>query len=416
MNTYFLEALKASLNNKKVDWDENNQPQLQLTDWSDIFLLADTHKVMPMVYEAVYSCPAAKNLEQQFLLPYKKKIIQEVTLQTIKTSELLALNEHLKQSGIRPLIVKGIVCRSLYPRPDYRQSGDEDILVPAEQFEACHEAMLSYGMQPVNMPQDISAVHDISYRKSGSPSYIELHKTLFPPDAEAYGEMNRYFEQVHERAVELSVQDATVLTLDYTDHLFYLICHAFKHFLHSGFGIRQVCDINMYANTYGRYIDWQKVLAQCKEIRAEKFAAALFQIGENYLVFDRTAACFPEEWSSIRVDEIPILEDLLSGGIYGSSDMSRKHSSTITLNAVTAWKKGKKSRVFVIRTVFPSAKDLEKRYPCLKKQPYLLPIVWIDRLAKYGRENNKKTKSHAAESIKIGNQRIELMKEYGIIE
>lgn len=416
MNTYFLEALKASLKNEKVDWDADNRPQMQLADWLEMFHLADTHKVMPMIYEAVYDCSASKNLEQPFLLPFKKKAIQEVMLQTIKTSEFLALNQYLKQAGIRPLIVKGIVCRSLYPRPDYRQSGDEDILVPEEQFELCHRAMLSHGMQPVETPQDISAVSEISYHKPGSPLYIELHKSLFPPESEAYGEWNRYFEQVHGRAVELSVQDTTVLTLDYTDHLFYLICHAFKHFLHSGFGIRQVCDINMYANAYGSHIDWQKVLVQCREIRAEKFAAALFRIGENNLIFDKAAACWPEEWNSIRVDELPLLEDLLSAGIFGSSDMNRKHSSNITLNAVTAWKKGKKSGSFVIRTIFPAAKNLEKRYPCLKKHPYLLPVAWVDRLVRYGKENNKKTKNHAAESIKIGNRRIELMKKYYIID
>lgn len=32
-----------------------------------------------------------------------------------------------------------------------------------------------------------------------------------------------------------------------SDHLFYLICHALKHFYHSGFGIRQVCDILLFA-------------------------------------------------------------------------------------------------------------------------------------------------------------------------
>ena len=421
MNTYFLEALKASLKNEKVDWNDEHRCEMQLTDWQDMFRLADTHKVMPLIYEAVYSCPAAKKLNPEFLAPFKKRTVHEVMRQTIKTNEFLALNQHLREAGIRPLVVKGLICRSLYPRPDYRQSGDEDILVPEEQFEKCHEVLLSYGMQPVDARQDISSAHEISYRKCGSLLYIELHKTLFPPEAEAYGEWNHYFKQVHKRPLELSVQDETILTMNHTDHMFYLICHAFKHFLHSGFGIRQVCDINMYANTYGNHIDWQKVLVQCREIRAEKFTAALFRIGENYLGFPQALVCMreecrPEEWGDIHVDEVPLLLDLLSGGIYGSADMSRKHSSNITLGAVVSRKKGNKFDTSLIRTVFPAAKKLESRYPCLKKRPYLLPIMWIDRMVKYGKETKKTAGNDAAESIKIGNRRIELMKNYGIID
>ena len=117
----------------------------------------------------------------------------------------------------------------------------------------------------------------------------------------------------------------------------------------------------------------------------------------------------------MQVDETAMLEDLLSGGIYGAADMSRKHSSNITLNAVTAGKKGKKSGIPVLRTVFPSAKNLERRYPYLKKRPYLLPAAWIDRIFKYGKELRSGSNNHAADAIQIGSRRIELMKQYGII-
>lgn len=32
-----------------------------------------------------------------------------------------------------------------------------------------------------------------------------------------------------------------------TDHLLCLLCHAYKHFLYAGFGIRHVCDIGIFA-------------------------------------------------------------------------------------------------------------------------------------------------------------------------
>ena len=111
-----------------------------------------------------------------------------------------------------------------------------------------------------------------------------------------------------------------------------------------------------------------------------------------------------------------MLMDLLDSGIYGNANMSRKHSSNMTLDAVVADKNGKKAGNTVLKSLFPSAKKLEGRYPYLKKHPILLPIAWTDRILKYRKETVAGGDNAAADSVKIGNQRIELMKEYGIIK
>lgn len=412
INKLLLQALKASLCNEKVDWDFEIQPQ----EWKDLFQQAYTHRILPMIYDAVYNCPAAKKVEASFWNPFKRNAVQQVMIQTMKTEEFLQLYQHLKKAGIRPLIVKGIICRELYPNPDCRSSGDEDMLIQPETFELCHRELLEYGMVVAGSGQDMQKSYEVPYGKQGSPIYIELHKYLFPPDSEAYGEFNQFFGNVHERAIEISVQGVSVLTMEYSSHFFYLICHAFKHFLHSGFGIRQICDIVLFANEHGKEIDWLKILEQCRTIHAEKFAAALLQIGEKYLTFSPDKACWPPEWRNISVEETALLEDLLSGGIYGSSNMSRKHSSNITLSVVGSQKKGDKSRYGVLRTAFPPIKYMETRFPYLRKFPFLVPVAWISRIVKYGKETGQGGENNAADSIKIGNRRIELMKQYGIID
>lgn len=410
-NELFLEALKASLKDEKVSWEM----ELTAQDLLELFQTAEKHHVLPMIYEAVYSCPTVKRMEPQLLQPCKRLMIQSVMLQTLKTNEFLQLYSHLASKGIHPLVVKGIVCRNLYPKPDYRMSGDEDILIPAGEFMTCHEAMLEYGMQTADEKSDLESDYEIPYNKQNSPIYIELHKSLFSPTSDAYGDLNRYFEYIQDQAIEVSADGKELLTMGYTDHLFYLICHSFKHFLHSGFGIRQVCDINLFANAYGKEIDWLKVLKQCKEIHADQFTAALFQIGQNYLTFDPDQACYPAEWREIQVDETMLLMDLLDAGIYGDGSMSRKHSSNITLNAVSAQKQGRKAGNGLIKTIFPSAKNLEGRYVYLKKRPYLLPIAWANRIWTYRRELSRTENNDAAKAVEIGNQRVELLKKYNII-
>lgn len=410
-NILFLQALKASLKEEQVNWTQDITPE----QWGDLFQSARIHNILPMIFEAVFACPAAKTIPPQILLPMKYQVMQDVTMQAMKTHAFLALYEYLCNNGINPIVMKGIICRNIYPKPDHRLSGDEDMWIPSDQFAKCHQLLLDYGMQLSVPDADIEGSYEVAYGKAGSPIYIEVHKSLFPPDSEAYGDLNRFFEDEFNRMIVVEIEGKSVYTMPHTDHLFYLICHAFKHFLHSGFGIRQVCDIVMFASTYGKEIDWNRVYRQCKEIHAELFVEALFQIGQTYLDFSPEKACMTKKWLQIEVDENDLLEDLLSGGIYGSADASRLHSSNITLSAVSANKRGKRSKGNLLKALFPGRKALSVKYPYLKKYPFLLPVAWISRIWNY-RNKLKITKRSATETIQVGNKRIELLREYKIIK
>ena len=409
----FLEALRESLRGGRVQWEN----PLEAQDWAALFQLAQAHHVLPMIFEAAYACPAAQSADTQLMQLAKRQTMQSVMMQAMKTGEFLALMKHLQAAGVTPCVVKGAVCRSLYPSPDHRISGDEDVLIPPEQFERCHEAMLAFGMRPAEPQQDIQSAHEVPYGKPGSPLYIELHKHLFPPESDAYGDFNRFFADAHAHTVETMVDGVPLTTLGPTDHFFYLICHAFKHFLHSGFGIRQVCDIVLFADRYGQEIDWASVLENCREIRAEQFTAALLRIGQKHFGFDPEAAGVPQAWQEIEVDEGPMLSDLLDSGVFGDASMSRKHSSTMTLSAVAADKRGKKAGGNVLRTIFPGRKALEGRYPFLRTKPWLLPVAWVRRIAHYAAERRGAgADNSAAESLRIGSERVELLRRYGIIK
>lgn len=138
---------------------------------------------------------------------------------------------------------------------------------------------------------------------------------------------------------------------------------------------------------------------------------AILQLCETELSI---ANAIPAPWLGEPVDYMPLLTDMLEGGIYGGTDMSRRHSATITLNAVAAERENKRSGV--LQSVFPKAKKLSGAYPVLKKHPYLLPGVWAVRLAKYGKElASSKGGNNAGDSLRIGSERKELLKYYDII-
>lgn len=408
----FLEALNASLTNKKVSWDFEISKEV----WQEIFALADSHKVLPMVFDAVHFCPSVKMMGKPFYEEVKQRCVSIMVLQIRKTSEFLGLYQHLLDQGLKPLVVKGILCRQLYPNPDLRISSDEDILVEEAFFGRAAEVLQAFGLQKTNEGADPAVADEIGFLSANGVSYIELHKYLFSNTSEAYGELNDYFTDIFVNCVPVKIGGTLVYAPEPGEHLFYLICHALKHFLHSGFGIRQVCDIVLYANKYGKSIDWQKMLEQCRAIRADKFAAALFKIGKEYLVFDERKACYPKQWCDIEVDTTAMLFELLGSGIYGGTTMSRRHSSNMTLEAVAAQKRGGKPANPVMKTLFPPVEKLEHKYQYLQKRPYLLPVAWSERIINYHKETKETDDNNAVDTLKIGNQRIELLKQYGILE
>ena len=61
---------------------------------------------------------------------------------------------------------------------------------------------------------------------------------------------------------------------------------------------------------------------------------------------------------------------------------------------------------------FPPAKNLLRRFPYLKKHPYLLPFAWGQRLCGYLREGP--VLGSVKEIVKTGRKRKEILREYGI--
>lgn len=391
-------------------------PAMDAEQWMQLFRLASTHKVLPLVYEAAWRCGEFAAVPQEAQARLKSEVIRAVAAQAARTADFLRLYQQLGQAGVQPVVVKGLVCRELYPHPDHRPSGDEDLLIVPDDFAACNAALVRSGLRVMNPEEDPGLAFEVPYIDPATGVYLELHKSLFEPESEAVGDFNPLLEGVMDRTVLRTLEGVPVRTLCPHDHMLYLLLHAFKHFIHSGFGIRQICDMVLWAENFGDAVDWPRLLEQCRAVQAERFAAAVFQIGAEVLEFDMEKAGIPACWREIRVDAAPLLEDVLSGGIYGSAQGSRLHSSTLTLNAVAAEKSGGR-RPTVLRSLFPPRSSLQGRYPVLKKHPALLPAVWVQRLLRYQNEI-RRSPGHAglADSARIGNQRIELLRQYGILK
>ena len=393
--TQFLHIAKAAISGGDLPAEK--------VDWPAIFALANQQKLLPILFEAVRKMPAAEENVALFAVT-KQQVIGQVLNQTVRSAEFADLYRKLRTVGLHPIVVKGQLCSRLYPLKDHRISADDDLYIPDAEFMTCHEQLLANGLTTDTPADELSTADEGSYTKGGSSLYIELHRHLFDSSEDAHDELNHFFADLN------SVEIDGFLAMPPHEHLLYLLLHAYKHFVRSGIGLRQFCDIGLWARAYHAEIDWQRLHDQCESVHAATFAAAAFRIARDYLGIEFD---LPAPWSD-AVDAEPLLHDTLCGGVYGSNDLTRLHSSTVTLNAVKASRTGEKSSV--LSTVFPKREYLERRYPYLKKRPYLLPVAWMQRIAHYASEKQSGTDNSASGSIKLGKERIELMKRYGIMD
>lgn len=401
----FLEILKDSLENIKYDSDQ----EITLKQWQELYHLASIHDVIPLFTHTVYSSkPLQAYPEFKSIMITRAK---SITLQQAKKSAgFIDLYQQMKENNLQPVVLKGILCRQLYPEPEQRPSSDEDLLISPEQINDYHRFFLSHEFNLVVPDIDLETSDEISYENKNTHLYIEVHKYLFPPQSSAFGPLNSLFD-LTEKTWSTPIYGVPILSLTPTMHLLYMIAHAYKHFLYSGIGIRQICDICLFTKTYGSKIDWDRIHSSCKAVRIDLFMETIFYICEKYLGLDRSKQPYNELWKEPG-NEKDLLNDILEGGLYGSANTDRLHSSNMTLEAVSAQKEKRKAKG-LRKSLFPDLSYMKQKYTYLKKYAFLLPVAWIQRTFDY--LFNKK-KNSPVKTIQIGQDRISILRKYGIID
>lgn len=402
----FLKILESFMHEKEYHFPEG------FSSIQELYRLAAVHKVTAGVFEqARNNSIFAQEEYRGMAMRFKSETIRDVMLQAQREAGFLHIYKRLCEQGVRPLVVKGAICRNLYAKPDYRVSGDEDMLLRQEQFELCDKILLEEGMQREELDMD-NLPYEIPYRNPNNGVYIELHFSLFSEESGAYGHLNKEFAGAFDTCIREKVQDVEVWTLEPTLHLFYLICHAFKHFLHGGVGIRQVCDMVMMMEHYEEQINWEHIESRLKDLRMDIFWKGLIEISKEYLGFIPENVGYPESMLDDTIDASRLLLDLLDSGVFGDSTMERKHSANVTLAAAES---GKKDVTASLRaSLFPKMSYMKNGYPWLEKYPVFLPVAWMLRIVNYLKHSDKK--ADESSSIEIGMDRVELLKEYHIID
>lgn len=405
-NLEFLSLLKSSLKNEKYDGEK-----IDFEDLVYIYKMSEIHHVVPMIYNAAYNEDFFKECDANFQAMFKSSAFRYIFSQIQRTNHFLEVYKKLSEKNIKILVFKGIIFRNMYNNPDDRISSDEDILIKKEDYEKVKEFFLSEGFEFIDKGEECA------YFSKSTGLCIEVSTSLFSHESKAYGHLNKLFEDVFEKSIKINIDKIDILTLSHEQHLIYIVFHNMKHFLTGGFGIRQVADFSKYIETYGEYINWEKFWSDLKDLNYDTFALNLIEISLKYLGFNDDKITYPDNITSFDelknsqkyyINSESLINDILDAGVFGASTMDRKHTALMTLDAVEDKKKSNRLKV-----VFPNVNYLKDNYTYLQKYPILLPVAWGQRILSYLKKN--KTSSYI-NTMELGKQRIELLKEYKIIK
>ncbi len=394
-----------------------DMPPLEAPEWESLYRLARIHSVIPLFNEGAAKYPEYEDAPEELKMNAMINSVAMISLQAQQTDRFLETYDALIKAGLRPLVLKGLICRLAYgDLADHRSSGDDDVYIPKADCEKCRQVLQGLGYT-AEAP-DPSKIDPDTWGTVAfvlPPQKIEVHVRLFDTNTELFCKCGGFFENAFSKAVSVNVGSHTVYTMDPTLHFLYLIIHFYKHIINSGAGIRQILDIVTFYSAHSGEINLPKVEAILPELRADKLYADILAVGE-LLGF-----CVPTKLP--RTDPDALIEEIAEAGIFGTDNNERVRG-----NVIVRAEAYKTNNTGLLRRIFPSLSVMSKIYPETGGKLWRYPMVWARRCLRFFSKKDVVSRSkdilvqHAdykfagSEAVKIADRRIRLLKEYGIIK
>ena len=157
--------------------------------------------------------------------------------------------------------------------------------------------------------------------------------------------------------------DGTRYSMTDEDQMIYLFTHFAKHYRSAGIGIRHIIDLWVFRNN--KTLDEIYIKNELEKLKLYEF----------YLNILNTLNLW---FNGEEENEITnfITNTIFNNGVYGRDETLTLSSAFITSKKVN----GKVVRIVeFLKTVFLPLKNMQTKYPILKKAPVLLPVMWFVR-------------------------------------
>ena len=364
-----------------------------------VFFMARQHKVLPMLYDIL-----SDYLEDR--RPDLWELLGQTAEGTVKQSyRLLFLTKELTRvissAGIPVIALKGCGIAAYYPVPEYRKSGDVDLLLRnAKDVQAAGKLLegLHYELK-----EEQHANHHLAYQgKEGID--VELHAMLAEPlDNESMNQrMNDLLPLYFEEAKETQSMGVTIPTASDALQALELLLHMLQHFLRAGFGLKLLTDWVVFWNRVKDPEVAERFAGLAKECGVSGFAKAVTLLCEKYL----------------GLKEIRIYGENLE------AEFSKGYAEHFLMDIVNAEEFGKadKNRMVALRkrSLGGYLKEfhyqMKMNYAEESKQKWKWPYLWVKTFVGFLRNNRRLGRGSLRSILKNAGERAGVVEEMGLFK
>ena len=233
-------------------------------DWRAVMRLAEYHATLTLLCDVASRMPSDQQPDAEMLVWMKNQMRANLFFHMRLKQTLLQAVKMLRDNGIEPVLLKGFSLAQYYPNPNLRQFGDIDLFVGLEKFhEACAVLRSLPGSYNWGVILDTGRHFNIEF---GDYS-VEIHRVsseiIKEEENAIYMEIERQGLFVHSREVELEGARLRIPSKEFM--AFFTFYHAWHHFLTTGVGWRQLCDLALVLHAYNGQLDTEQL---CRDLEA----------------------------------------------------------------------------------------------------------------------------------------------------
>lgn len=344
-----IDIIKSVLNKTPLTLPED-------IDIKAIYGLAKSHSLLSIVTSGLESTDYFKSLPkdvQNAFISHKMGSIRKSLSFDFERSEIF---QKMEENGIAYLPLKGIIMNPLYPEPGMREFADNDIWYDETKQKAMIQIFKDRGYDI----ESINECHHDTFMKA--PFYnFEMHRELVS-DEDKLRAIFSYYKNIKSLMIK---DDSSEYAYHLNDNDFYVyeIVHGYKHFIHSGNGLRFIMDIYRYNQVKGETLDWGYIKDELSKMDIAKFEEVIREL--SIAVFDSNAP--------LTEEQDKVLNYLLGSGTYG----------TIQNSVHNQMEEAKGSRIkFIWRRLYPGWYWCKKKHPFFAYTIIFIPLLIIGRIFK----------------------------------
>ncbi len=350
---YIIKLIRALLT-------ETDPPELpEGISFEDVYKMAKKHHIRNM---CLYAIEKLQNQpDEELLVKWNKQRAISSAQSAVQLSERDRIIHAFSENGIDCLPLKGCLLKEMYPKPEYREMADLDILIRREDEKKVRELMESIGYKTGKYH---APIHDI-YVKDPFV-HVEMHMSLLDEERikrfETIDKSIKLLRDPWKYAIPTDLPH--IYSFSWEDFYLFLIIHLAKHYYSSGTGIRQMTDILIFHQKHT--IDREMVYQTLRKTSLYDFCKNAEQLVD---------AWYEEKPLSPELTEMQ--DYVFSSGVYGTQSNGVSHWIEQFENKYDSEKKA--HFMYAFNRIFPSPKVMQNIYPILKQYPVFLPGAWVYR-------------------------------------